>query len=75
MLTGDFDSSNTPSIAPILTQLNVAVAKFFTNAVDTKTMGIDAVVGYNHTWGINNFTGTLAANVNHLTFGTIKTSW
>lgn len=74
VLTGDFDSSNTPSIAPILSQLNVAVAKFFTNAVDTKTMGVDAVLGYNHMWGSHSFTGTLAANVNHLTFGTIKTS-
>ena len=74
VLTGDFDGDNTPEIKPILDPLNIGKAKFFTNAVDTKTLGLDAVISYTHQYGMHALTGTIAANFNKLTFGDISTS-
>ena len=45
VLTGGFDESD-PDIGTDLQSLGVAYAQFFTNAVDTRTTGIDAVFTY-----------------------------
>ncbi|WP_217607204.1 TonB-dependent receptor [Chitinophaga sp. GbtcB8] len=75
VLTGDFTAENAPEIAADLDQLNVSVVKFFTNALDTKTLGLDAIVTWNKRFsGGHDFTATLAANFNDLETGDIKTS-
>lgn len=75
VLTGDFDASNAPEIAGDLENLNVSVVKFFTNALDTRTLGLDAIVTYTtRLGGDHNLTTTLAANFNDLETGDIKTS-
>jgi len=40
ILGGEFDETD-PNIGPILTSMQVGVARFFMNAVDTKTQGLD----------------------------------
>lgn len=75
VLTGDFDADNAPEIAGDLQSLNVSVVKFFTNALDTRTLGLDAIVTYTtRLGGDHNLTTTLAANFNDLETGDIKTS-
>jgi len=75
VLTGDFDADNAPEIAGDLQSLNVSVVKFFTNALDTRTLGLDAIVTYStRLGGDHNLTTTLAANFNDLETGDIKTS-
>jgi len=75
VLTGDFTADNAPEIAADLDKLNVSVVKFFTNALDTKTLGLDAIVTWNKRFsGGHDFTATLAANFNDLETGDIKTS-
>ena len=75
VLTGSFTEDNSPEIAADLKRFNVGEVKFFTNALDTKTWGLDGVF----TWatafnGNQNFSMSLAANVNKLEPGKIKTS-
>jgi iron complex outermembrane receptor protein len=51
VLGGEFDESD-PNIGPILTQLQVGVARFFANAVDTKTEGLDLTLTHDaDLWG------------------------
>jgi iron complex outermembrane receptor protein len=45
VLTGLFDTGD-DKIGPILESMNVGAAQFFTNAVDTKTKGIDVIATY-----------------------------
>ncbi|KAA2242926.1 TonB-dependent receptor [Chitinophaga agrisoli] len=75
VLTGDFDADNAPEIATDLQNLNVSVVKFFTNALDTRTLGLDAIVTWSKRFtGGHDFTATLAANFNDLETGDVKTS-
>jgi iron complex outermembrane receptor protein len=75
VLTGDFTEETAPEIAGDLQNLNVSVVKFFTNALDTKTLGLDAIVTYSkRLGGDHHLTTTLAANFNDLETGDIKTS-
>lgn len=75
VLTGDFTADNAPEIADDLEKLNVSVVKFFTNALDTKTLGLDAIITWTKQFGgDHNFSATLAANFNKLETGDIKTS-
>lgn len=61
----DKDDSQDNAVEKILKEYNVMSIKFFTNAVDTRTQGVDVVVGYS---GIPLGAGTvnlnLAANFN-----------
>lgn len=51
VLGGEFDESD-PNIGPILTGMQVGVARFFMNAADTRTQGIDLTVNHEtDVWG------------------------
>lgn len=58
ILTDNFDASGL--------NLGVDVAQFFANGVDTRTNGVDVVLGYRHTYKKSNLNINLAANFNHL---------
>lgn len=73
VLTGAF-SADDPDIGAALTALNVGAAQFFTNALDTKTFGVDVVIAYAHNWGKHNLNVTFAGNYNKMLLGKIKTS-
>jgi iron complex outermembrane receptor protein len=63
ILTGEFGTDD-PNIGAILAARDVGVARFFVNAVDTKTTGLDITASYDsQLWGgaLNTF---LAANFN-----------
>jgi len=56
-------------------QSGFAALSFLTNAVDTKTRGVDLVMNYRHTFGDGSrVTGTLAGNYNKTTFDRIATA-
>jgi len=56
-------------------QSGFAALSFLTNAVDTKTRGIDLVMNYRHTFHDGSrVTGTLAGNYNKTTFDRIATA-
>ncbi len=59
ILTDNFDASGLG--------LGVDVAQFFANGVDTKTQGIDIVLGYRKAFNKSVFTASLAGNLNDLT--------
>lgn len=65
VLTGLFDT-NDDKIGSILQSLNVGAAQFFTNAVDTKTSGVDVIATYNTNLGQGKFSATLAGNFNRM---------
>ncbi|WP_207493308.1 TonB-dependent receptor [Aridibaculum aurantiacum] len=73
VLTGAFDESD-DKIGSILTSLNVGAAQFFTNAVDTRTKGIDLIA--THFWpiGKGRLNTTLAGNVNDMEIRNVKTT-
>jgi iron complex outermembrane receptor protein len=58
VLTDNFDASHL--------NLGVDVAQFFANGVDTKTTGVDLVLGYRKYWNRSNLSVTLAGNMNAL---------
>jgi iron complex outermembrane receptor protein len=68
VLTGSFglDDFGSPveEIQELLAPFGVSTARFFTNAVNTSTQGIDAVLTYNFPVGAGTFDLTLAANFN-----------
>ena len=67
VLTGAFASNTTTNWGRQLTALNVGQAQFFSNAVNTRTMGIDAVVTYAVSLGsAGRLQTTLAGNFNEL---------
>lgn len=65
VLTGTFDQSD-DAIGGILASMNVDQAQFFTNAVDTKTTGLDVILSYNENIGAGKLTATLAGNYNDM---------
>lgn len=46
VISGQFSAASDPAIAAILRPFNVNAAQFFTNAIDTRTRGMDLVVGH-----------------------------
>ncbi|MGC1240268.1 MAG: TonB-dependent receptor [Chryseosolibacter sp.] len=59
VLTDNFDASGLG--------LGVEAAQFFANGVDTKTTGLDAILGYNQTFGTDQKIGiTVSGNFNNL---------
>jgi len=65
--TGQFSGSNAPDATPqdrelydLLRLANATTARFFANAVDTRTMGIDAVFSYSTPLGNGMFRADLA---------------
>lgn len=63
VLSGDFDTSD-PSIGAILEAMDVGLARFFFNAVDTKTQGADLTVTYDFDWADAHWSTYLGANYN-----------
>ncbi len=62
VLTSQFDADNSEEIASILSSVNAGSAQLFTNAIDTRTRGIDVIAAYNTTFGESRLKATLAAN-------------
>ncbi|WP_452224797.1 TonB-dependent receptor [Lacinutrix chionoecetis] len=63
------------SYESILEPFNVGAAQFFTNAIDSKTFGMDAAVQYKTTLGNGKFNASVAANINNTkVVGDIKVS-
>ncbi|MBS1654478.1 MAG: TonB-dependent receptor, partial [Bacteroidetes bacterium] len=73
VLTGLFDQSD-DQIGSILESLNVGAAQFFTNAVNTKTSGLDVIATYNTSLGEGRLNATLAANFNNMTIDKVQTA-
>lgn len=65
VLSGLFsaDDDNLPTaLTSQLKSLNVALAQFFDNAVNTTNLGVDFVLEYNKKWGKNGFNALFAGN-------------
>jgi len=73
VLTGAFEDSD-PDIGADLQALDVGAAQFFTNALDTKTKGVDIILTYQNSFDENDFKFSLAGNFNKMELGKIKTS-
>ncbi len=73
VLTGGF-ADDDPDIAADLQALNVGAAQFFTNAIDTKTQGIDLVAGWATHFGSHKFQTTFAANFNKMSVSDVHTN-
>ncbi len=59
----------------ILSPFNVGAAQFFTNAIDSRTSGLDAAIAYKISLGSGKFNAILGANVNNTkVVGDIKVS-
>ncbi|GAA4828696.1 TonB-dependent receptor [Algivirga pacifica] len=71
----DDEGNLQPGYGQILEDLNVSGAAFFTNAIDTRTKGIDMVANYQTTLGMGNLNIMLGANFNETkVVGDVKTS-
>jgi iron complex outermembrane recepter protein len=66
ILTGQF-SAITPEIEKIFKGLGVEKVQFFTNGLDTKTLGLDITANYTAKLGSGTLTSTLGVNFNSLT--------
>jgi iron complex outermembrane receptor protein len=73
VLTGAFDE-NDDIIGPDLQQLQVGAAQFFTNALDTRTTGLDVVLTYAQHAGDHLLRWGLAGNFNDMELGSINTT-
>jgi len=73
VLTGAFGSDDSV-LGPILDPLNVGAVQFFTNALDTKTTGLDIVASYNFQLGPGRLGITAAANFNKMELEKVKTN-
>ncbi|MET3537709.1 TonB-dependent receptor plug domain-containing protein [Chryseobacterium limigenitum] len=73
VLTGNFAKSDLPLEAqneyPFIDQ-----AQFFSNAIDTRTKGVDVILSYNENIGNGKLTATLAGNYNEMEITKIHTS-
>jgi iron complex outermembrane recepter protein len=74
VLTGAFEDDD-DVIGEDLQALNVGAAQFFTNAVDTRTRGLDVILNYNHRFGTNSRLNlSLAGNFNDMEITGINTT-
>ena len=62
VLTSQFSPGSSEEIASILASVNAGRAQLFTNAIDTRTRGIDIIADYNTDLGEGSLRATLAAN-------------
>lgn len=73
VLTGNFAKSDLPEEAqteyPFIDQ-----AQFFSNAIDTRTKGVDVILSYNESLGNGKLTATLAGNYNEMEITKIHAS-
>lgn len=74
VLTGAF-SSDDPVIGSELKKLNIGAAQFFTNAVNTTSKGVDAILAYSTKFsGNQNLKFSIAANFNNMVIDKIYTN-
>ncbi len=73
VLTGAFEDTD-PDIGADLQTLGVAAAQFFTNALDTRTRGIDVVLSHQFYVGEQRLNWSLAGNFNDMELGDIHTN-
>jgi len=73
VLTGAFEDTD-PDIGQELQRLNVAAAQFFTNALDTRTSGLDVVLSWAKAFNDNRLRLSFAGNFNRMELGDINTS-
>jgi iron complex outermembrane receptor protein len=73
VLTGLFDTGD-DKIGGILQSLNVGAAQFFTNAVSTKTTGVDIIATYGTNLGTGKLNVTAAANLNRMKVTGVNTT-
>lgn len=75
VLSGQF-SANDEGLDPVLTNamknLNVSLAQFFANAVNTTNTGIDVVLEYNKKIGTRAFKALLTGNIQHMTIDKVN---
>lgn len=75
VLSGQFsvdDTSLDPALIAAMQQLNVSLAQFFANAVNTTNKGVDIVIDYNRHFGKNNFKALFAGNFQDMTIDKIN---
>ncbi len=72
VLTGAFSDSAT--VVDYLAPLGVGAAQFFTNAIDTRTRGLDVVLNYAAAFGDHHVYTSLAANFNRMTLSAVHTN-
>jgi iron complex outermembrane receptor protein len=75
VLSGQFsvdDASLDPALIAAMQNLNVSLAQFFANAVNTTNKGIDIVIDYNKTFGKHNFKGILTGNFQNMTIDKVN---
>jgi iron complex outermembrane recepter protein len=53
VLTNNFNGGNNPALQTQLNDANANTANFFTNAIDTRSRGIEAVLNYSKKFGTN----------------------
>lgn len=73
VLTGAFEDTD-EEIGAELRALNVGAAQFFTNAIDTKTKGLDVILSWSRLIGESRIRATFAGNFNDMELGDITTS-
>jgi iron complex outermembrane receptor protein len=73
VLTGAFEDTD-PDIGADIQALGVGAAQFFTNALDTKTTGVDVILSYQNSFDENNLRFSFAGNFNNMELGDINTS-
>lgn len=69
VLSGQFDASDPtldPQLTTALTALNVSLAQFFANAVNTTNRGIDFVADYKKVWSDHSFRFMLTGNIQEM---------
>lgn len=72
VLTGTFDQTD-DVIGAALANLKVDQAQFFSNAVDTKSTGIDVILTYTTDLGLGKLSTTLAGNYNDMEISDVHT--
>lgn len=74
VLTGAFEDTD-PDIGQDLQELGVGAAQFFTNAVDTRTLGVDVILTYSQVFAPSNVLNvSFAGNFNKMELESIHTS-
>ena len=73
VLTGAFGDDD-PDIGSELQALGVGAAQFFTNALDTETLGLDVILAYATSFGPSDLRLSFAGNFNDMELGEVRTS-
>ncbi|HEX5725382.1 MAG TPA: TonB-dependent receptor, partial [Longimicrobiaceae bacterium] len=73
VLTGAFDTDD-PDIGAELAALGVGAAQFFTNALDTRTRGVDVVLSWARGFGRHRVRAAFAGNFNDMELSDVHTS-